>query len=205
MMEKVRLLQNVSRTERIRETKVKLIDKVETAMQLQTDRLTIRRVTEEDWKGLQCIWKDFSASEYAQYDMPHVTADDDVRVRVCKWAKYSDSLEHMFFAICIGDTIIGYIAFNIRRDSYEIGYCFLSDYHGMGYAKESHRALFDYLRTLGITKFTAGTGMGNTPSVSLLKSLGFELVGTESVSFYKDAQGNDIVFDGGIFELSTVQ
>ena len=47
--------------------------------------------------------------------------------------------------------------------------------------------------------------MNNTPSVSLLKSLGFELIGTEKVSFYKDAQGNDIVFEGGIFELNRVQ
>lgn len=174
-------------------------------MQLKTERLTIRRVIEDDWKGLQRIWKDFSTSEYAQYDIPHVTAEEDVRARVCRWATFHNSFEHMFFAICLGDTIIGYIAFNSREHSHEVGYCFLSDYHGMGYAKESHTALFDYLRTLGITKFTAGTGLGNLPSVSLLKSLGFELIGTESVSFYKDAQGNDIVFEGGIFELNTVQ
>ena len=60
-------------------------------------------------------------------------------------------------------------------------------------------------RSLVNDKFTARTGIGNTPSVSLLKSLGFELIGTESVSFYKDSQGNDIVFEGGIFELNTIQ
>ena len=32
-------------------------------------------------------------------------------------------------------------------------------------------------------------------------SLGFKLIGKEKVSFYKDAAGNDIVFDGGIFEM----
>lgn len=128
-------------------------------MQLKTERLTIRRVIEEDWKGLQRIWKDFSTSEYAQYDIPHVTADEDVRARVRRWAKFNKSIEHMFFAICIDNTIIGYVAFNRREDSHEIGYCFLSDYHGMGYAKESHIALFDYLRTLGITRFTAGTAL----------------------------------------------
>ena len=32
-------------------------------------------------------------------------------------------------------------------------------------------------------------------------SLGFKLIGKEKVSFYKDAAGNDIVFDGGIFML----
>ncbi len=171
-------------------------------MQLKTERLTIRRVAEDDWKSLHNIWEDFSSSEYAQYDMPHATSDEDVRARVFKWAKFSCSMEHMFFAICLEDTVIGYIAFNIREDSHEIGYCFHSRYHGMGYAKESHAALFDYLRTLGITRFTAGTAMNNLPSVSLLKSLGFRLVGTENVSFYKDDQGNDIVFEGGIFELT---
>ena len=63
-------------------------------------------------------------------------------------------------------------------------------------------ALFDYLRTLGITKFSAGTGLNNIPSVKLLTSLGFMLVEQEKVSFYKDADGNDIVFDGGVFEYA---
>jgi len=35
--------------------------------------------------------------------------------------------------------------------------------------------------------------------------LGFQLIGTEDVSFYQDAQGNDIVFEGGIFELNTAR
>ena len=147
---------------------------------------------------------DFNSSPLSQYDKPHNTDDEDVRRRIEKWAGANNGTEHMFFAIFLGDTVIGYIAFNIREDGYEIGYCFHSVYHGKGYAKEGHLALFDYLRTLGITKFTAGTAMNNTPSVSLLKSLGFELMETENVSFYKDAQGNDMVFQGGIFKLNTV-
>ena len=106
----------------------------------------------------------------------------------------------MFFAICLGESVIGYIAFNIRKNGYEIGYCFHSAYHSKGYAKESMLALFDYLQTLGITNFSAGTALNNIPSVKLLTSLGFKLVAQEKVSFYKDADGNDIVFDGGIFE-----
>ena len=148
---------------------------------------------------------DFNSSALSQYDKPHNTDDEDVQRRIEKWAGANSGTEHMFFAICLGDTVIGYSAFNIRENGYEIGYCFHSAYHGKGYAKESHLALFDYLRTLGITKFTAGTAINNTPSVSLLKSLGFELTETENVSFYKDAQGNDIVFQGGIFTLNTVR
>ena len=70
----------------------------------------------------------------------------------------------------------------------------------------TYRILLQQLtNSIGITKITAGTAINNTPSVSLLKSVGFELIGTEKVSFYKDAQGNDIVFEGGIFELNRVQ
>lgn len=42
------------------------------------------------------------------------------------------------------------------------------------------------MRELGIKRLTAGTAINNTPSVSL----------------YKDADGNDIVFDGGVFEVN---
>ena len=62
-------------------------------------------------------------------------------------------------------------------------------------------ALIDHMRDLGIKRLTAGTAINNTPSVALLRSLGFELIETEKVSFYKDADGNDIVFDGSVFQL----
>lgn len=174
-------------------------------MLLKTDRLTIRHIVETDWESIKEIWEDFNASLFSQYDVPHNTDDEDVSKRIAKWASANNGTDHMFFAICLGDMVIGYSAFNIRPDGHEIGYCFHSVYHGKGYAKESHRALIDYIGTLGITKFTAGTALDNTPSVSLLKSLGFKLIGTEKVSFYKDEQGNDIIFDGGIFELNLVQ
>lgn len=172
-------------------------------MLLETERLIIRHITENDWKSIKEIWENFNASEFSQYDIPHNIDDEDVRTRISKWAKANNGKEHMFFAICLNGTVIGYIALNMRENGYEIGYCFHSDFYGKGYAKESHLALFDYLRGLGITSFTAGTAINNKPSVSLLKALGFKQVGTEKVSFYKDSEGNDIVFDGGIFELTT--
>lgn len=170
-------------------------------MLLKTERLTVRRIAAEDWKSIQKIWIDFSASDYAQYDTPHITDDASVQTQIARWAAANSGTEHMFFAVCLEEKLIGYVVFHIRVDGYEIGYCFHSAYHGKGYAKESHLVLLDYLKTLGITKFSAGTALNNTPSVNLLYSLGFKLVGREKVSFYEDAMGNDIVFDGGIFEM----
>ena len=169
-------------------------------MLLKTERLSIRHVIADDWKRIRDIWVDFNSSEYAKYDTPHITENANVQARIAKWAAANSGTEHMFFAICLDEIVIGYIAFNIRENGYEIGYCLHSAYHGKGYAKESVLALFDYLQTLDITNFSAGTAINNTPSVKLLSSLGFKLVEQEKVSFYKDADGYDIVFDGGIFE-----
>lgn len=146
---------------------------------------------------------DFNASPFSRYDTPHNTEAAEVRTRIAKWAAVNGGTDHMFFAVCLNEALIGYSAFHRRGDGYEIGYCFHSAHHGKGYAKESHTALFEYFGAMGITKFTAGTALKNTPSVWLLISLGFALVGTEEVSFYQDAGGNDIVFEGGLFELDT--
>ena len=170
-------------------------------MLITTNRLTIRPVEESDWKNAKRIWEDFSASQYVKYDGPHATQEEAVRQRISRWAGFSQSREHMFFAVCLHGEMIGYIACNIREDSYELGYCFHSDYAGKGYAKESHLALFEYLRSMGIKRLTVGTALNNIPSVRLLHSLGFQKIGEEKVSFYQDEEGKDIVFDGGIFEL----
>lgn len=168
---------------------------------IKTQRLTVRPIVPEDWRSIQAIWADFNASPYSQYDTPHSTDSEDVRTRIAKWASANEGTEHLFFAVCLGEAVIGYIACNIRERSYELGYCFHSAYHGRGYAAESHRAVFALLRQIGIRRLTAGTALRNVPSVALLHTLGFRQIAAEQVSFYRDAQGRRIFFDGGVFEL----
>ena len=170
-------------------------------MLLRTERLTIRRIQTEDWKAVQSIWQDFAQSPFSRYDVPHDTTDETVLARISRWAEFSGSTEHLFFAICLENRLIGYIAFNQRENGHEIGYCFHSDVHGKGYARESHLALFDYLSVLGVKRFLARTALANTPSVRLLVALGFVQTGTEEVSFSKDENGKDFIFEGGLFKL----
>lgn len=168
---------------------------------IKTDRLSIRRVRNNDWKDIQAIWADAAESVYAQYDRPNDLDDQSVSRRIAKWASFADNDEHIFLAVCLQDAVIGYVVFNKRENGYEIGYCFHSNYHGKGYARESISAILDVMRDKGAVNITAGTALNNTPSVRLLASLGFKQTGTEEVSFYKDAEGNDITFEGGIYEL----
>lgn len=65
-------------------------------MILKTERLIIRRITEDDWKAVKAIWEDQKQSRYAQYDKPSDTEESDVRNRIAKWAAFAGSAEHMF-------------------------------------------------------------------------------------------------------------
>ena len=167
---------------------------------LKTARLSIRRISAADWKAVQTIWTEVAKTEYAQYDQPKDTSDEAVKARIERWASFAERIDHLFFAICLKDAVIGYVAFNQKGTAYDLGYCFHPDYHGQGFARESVSALLSKLKAKGITKVTAGTALKNTPSINLLLSLGFHQTGVEKVSFYKNEAGQDIVFDGGRFE-----
>ena len=165
-------------------------------MTLTTQRLTVRNTVSADWIYLKAIWADFSKTEFSKLDKPHVWSDEKLREIAAEWEKRG-----YYYAVCLDGKMIGYIRFKNTADGeFEAGYSFHSDYHGHGYAKEAMLALLDYYtENFGAKVFTAGTGLKNTPSVRFLKSCGFELTGTEKVSFYKDENGEDIYFDGGIF------
>ncbi len=167
---------------------------------MTTERLTVRRIAADDWESIKAIWDDQKRSVYARFDRPNNTNPDAVRQRIGKWASCENSTEHMFYAVCLDGGVIGYIAFNRREDGYETGYCFHSDYHGKGYARESMAALIGaILEKQPDAVITARTALENIPSVRLLQSQGFRQLGTERVSFYQDEAGKDIFFDGGIF------
>ena len=172
-------------------------------MQILTDRLLIRPIEAADWPAVRDIWAALAPLPMAQYDKPHNTDAENVRARVARWADFTrQDTAHMFFAVCLVDAVIGYFAFNQREHGHEVGYSFHPAHHGKGYAKEAHLALFAHMRAQGFTHFIVRTALANLPSVRLLASLGFVQTGSEKVSFYKDADGNDIFFDGGIFELN---
>ena len=168
---------------------------------MKTERLLIRRVQSGDWRAIQAVWTDAAGSVYAQYDRPNDLRDDAVCERIGKWASFGDSREHMFFAVSLEGELIGYVALHRHGDVCELGYCFRSHHHGKGYAKESVSAILNAAKAEGVSIVTAGTALNNVPSVRLLNALGFSRTGTEKVSFYKDGNGEDIVFDGGRFEL----
>ncbi|MBO2516949.1 MAG: hypothetical protein CW338_06710 [Clostridiales bacterium] len=177
-------------------------DMTEQEMTIRTERLTLRPVRPTDAPAMERVWSDFNASPYACYDTPHSAEPEDVLRQVTRWAQFTAAGEdHLFFAVCPRDELIGFFAFNRRCRGYEISYAFRAGFQGMGYAREALTALTAFFRRRGCPVLYAGTGLKNAPSVRLLEAAGFILTETERVIFYKDENGSDIVFDGGVFEL----
>ncbi|MBQ9746483.1 MAG: GNAT family N-acetyltransferase [Clostridia bacterium] len=162
---------------------------------MKTERLTIKNFTPQDWRALKEITSDFGRSEYAVYDMPFPKDDETIKDMAKIYAETG-----LFFSVRLGEAMIGYVCFHELDGDYDIGYIFHSAYHGKGYAAEACTALMEHIaKTKNAKVFTAGTALANTPSRKLLEKLGFVLVGTETLSFYKDESGNDIFFEGGIY------
>ena len=168
-----------------------------------SERTNIRRVVSNDWRAMKQIWEDQAKSPYAMYDILHNTDEENVKNRISKWSRYVDGNEHIFLAICLKNaTMIGFISFNLHGNEYDIGYGFKKEFQGNGYARESLKSAILNITTPGIIKFTAGTALKNEPSVKLLSSVGFHLIRTEQVTFYKDEENNPIYFEGGLYELT---
>lgn len=74
----------------------------------------------------------------------------------------------------------------IRRDALpdvDIGFAFLPEFWGQGYARESAVAVLDYARrTLGLPRVVAVTAIDNTRSIKLLESIGFQFAGMVRLS-----------------------
>ena len=164
-------------------------------MRLETSRLYIRRLHETDWQEMKSILTDFNNSQYAVYDMPLPTEEEEVRALTKRFAE-----SNLFFAVFLKESsdMLGYVCFHKAGDNYDLGYCFHSAYHSKGYAYESTKALVEFLvAECGVISFTAGTAIDNRPSCRLLEKLGFVCASTETVSF-----DNVFSFQGGNFELN---
>lgn len=167
---------------------------------LNTQRLTLRSVIQNDWKALQALWIDYNRSEYCKYDAYNPVDDELVYSRVEGWNCVNHVMKnHHYLAVCYYDNLIGFFSVHPYRESYEIGYCFHSDYHGHGYASEALECLTNYLKTWNASSMYIRTGLNNIPSVNLVMRNGFKCIEEEQISFYNDAFGNPIYFVGGVF------
>lgn len=152
-----------------------------------TERLVIRKFTPEDFNDLADILTDTTVTYFEPYET--FTREACVQEAI----NYSHSDE--FFAVVLGDKVIGKIYFSKKEfGSYEIGYTFNAKYQSMGYAYESVKGMMNYaFNQLKVRRIYAGINTRNTKSVSLVERLGMRKEADHIEVFPR--KENDSVFD----------
>ena len=143
---------------------------------LETDRLIVRNFFPDDWQDLQETVINYQASEWAKYEDPWPTSEEEI----VSWFANGD--EFLAVNLTSENKVIGFVAVNRRDDREEqvhnLGYVFNPAYSGHGYATESCEACITYVfGVLQAVSIITGTHPDNEPSVRLLERLKLREIG----------------------------
>lgn len=167
-------------------------------MNLQTERLVIRRFTERDAEDLYAYLSRPEVVRYEPYEpFSREEAQKAARERAADPAFYAVALKS---GKVIGNLYLAQEAF----DTWELGYVFNNDYWGAGYAAESAGALLGYaFQTLGAHRVIAMCNPDNAHSWRLLERLGFRREGClrQNIWFFRDEGGAPIWQDTYVYGL----
>jgi RimJ/RimL family protein N-acetyltransferase len=144
---------------------------------LETERLRLRPITLEDAAFYLELVNDPAFIEHIG-DRGIRTLDEARRAVLEGPAAMQESLGHSLYVVEVkeGAARTGMCGL-IKRDTLEyvdIGYAFLPQYRGRGYAFEAGQAVLAYAPTIGITRVAAITSPNNIASNQLLLKLGLK-------------------------------
>jgi len=155
-----------------------------TAFVAQTGRLRLRRLTEADGSFYCRLANDPDwLRNIGNRNLPTPEAAAEF-IRAKTLPGYEALGFGMYLVESSADgTPLG-LAGLVKRDTLpgpDIGFAFLPEHRGQGYALEAARAVVDHARTLGMARLLAIVSPHNTPSSRLLEKLGFALEGRRPV------------------------
>ncbi|HVV41448.1 MAG TPA: GNAT family N-acetyltransferase [Nitrobacter sp.] len=144
---------------------------------LETGRLTLRKPTLADAKGLAVLANDRRIAEMTRR-LPHPYTQDDA-VQFIK-AVAGDSSETVFL-IESDFRPIGVVGIDWREpETPELGYWLGVDHWGRGFATEAARAVIDYaFEEFDIDRMVSGARVVNPASRNVLEKCGFQWTGVE--------------------------
>lgn len=144
---------------------------------LETDRLRLRRYTEDDAAFVLELVNDAAFARYI--GDKGVRSLDDARVMIRR--DYLASYDRNGFGSYVVESKEARVPIGscglLRRDWLEdvdLGYAFLPAHRSRGYAREAARAVLAYgTKVLGLERIVAVTALDNARSIRLLQDLGF--------------------------------
>jgi [ribosomal protein S5]-alanine N-acetyltransferase len=163
---------------------------------LTTDRLVLRKLTDEDAWALFDYQSD--QKNFPHVEMPIYHDISEALAFIKNKNEEINQNKHILWAIVGNQTnqIVGTISlwnFNNERQSAEFGYGLFPKYRGIGFMAEALAVTIEYgFKKLGLAFLEAYTSIANAKSIKLLQRAGFLYIG-------QIREGSSIL---GIYRLS---
>lgn len=144
---------------------------------LKSERLTLHKMTDQYF---DFVVKLETRPENTKYEMGDIPKREDI-IEECKEyieaAKKLPQCEGIKYIVCNDkEEMIGTVSLQCNSEStkvWEIGYGFLSEYWGKGYASEATKLVIEFaFNKLGVHKLVAFINAENKRSVALAKRVG---------------------------------
>jgi len=170
---------------------------------LSTERLLLRRITEEDADQIFFLRSDKQVLRYLDRD-PITSINDALQ-----WIRMIDagvrSNEFIAWAMSLKNEkdLVGTISFwNIRKEHYrsEIGYALHPSYQGKGLMQEAMAVVIYYgFKTMNLHSIEANVNPRNVPSIKLLEKNNFAKEAYHRENYFYDGK----FLDSAIYSLIT--
>ena len=165
--------------------------------ELNTQRLFLRQITQEDNKSLSDVLSDEAACEYLTHNAVHDTAA--IKRMITGMQRFFDEKQRIRWGIAQkqDNSLIGHCGFfDIDRSNCcaEISYCLKSGLWGQGIMTEALDGMLKFgFEEYGLNRIVAKVMKGNVGSIKVLQKLGFVQEGLLRESLYKNGQYHDLM------------
>lgn len=174
-----------------------MVDKIfEVFPELSTERLKLRRITQED---AESIYKLLSDPEVIKHDTFELFTNIEQAKNIIKWFDQEYKQKHStFWGISLKDEpeIIGFCKCEIEvpKVRADFGYDLRSEYWNMGIMTEALSAIVDFaFHTLEINRIEATISTENIASIRVLEKLGFVKEGILRERSYWKGSSHDMI------------
>ncbi len=166
-------------------------------MEIETERLIIRRTTEQDSDFCLSIWLDDDMGKYLSDPPRELAGENYLNFAVgiekdTNWMPFvvikKESMELVATASLVPDN---------ETCVWDVGICVHQSFQKQGYATEIMKALINFASTSGCLKMTAEVAKENTASNAVFRKLGFHV---EKETRFKKTK-TEIYYDSVIYSL----
>jgi RimJ/RimL family protein N-acetyltransferase len=171
---------------------------MENTPEIKTERLILRRFTENDTDAVFDIGRDKEVVKYLPM-FPFDTIDDAKKYLHEKYLKTYTKLVGFRYAICLKshNIPIGYV--NVSDDdSYDLGYGLKKEYWHNGIVSEASKAVVDQIKKSNIPYITATHDINNPRSGNVMKNIGM----VYSYSYEEQWQPKNIMVTFRMYQLN---